>query len=355
MSSTVIVQDNHLYRVRIAAPFPVRFTNAYLGRQEIGRDVRWHIMDPGFYGDGTVKAWDAAFEELAIPDHAVVAIYVTHFHVDHLGAAGWLQKRTQAPVYVLDQEIKVAEAALAGRVYGGIEKSFLHRWYRALGVRIGHPVLGEGPAGGSTYFQYSPVRLSSLQAGSRVPFGMEEAEVLWAPGHTNGQGVFYLPSHRELLSGDHILPKITPNVSRVPFGLLNPLEEYMSHLEQLLVRPIGCIWPAHGDPILDGPQRIREIYDHHIARAAQVRDLLGGTDRSAFDVCTDIFSRRHLSDVEWYLAIGETLAHLEYLVSWGQVERLVDGHRTLPSARIEQFLIDDTAHTPPRIRYARTS
>jgi glyoxylase-like metal-dependent hydrolase (beta-lactamase superfamily II) len=349
VETTAIELREELFQVQVAMPFPERFTNAYVSRRRVNGAIRWQILDPGFYDEHTEETWRAALDELGIGPGQVEAIYVSHFHTDHLAAAGWLQKETGAPVYVLDQEVPFAEASAAGRVFGGRGDRLRRRWFEALGVPLDNREAEQEVLSFRSYLRYAPVTLTPIAPHSRVPFGEEEAEVLWAPGHTNGQLVLYLPGRRELLAGDHILPKITPNTSRMPYGLLDPLGAYMRHLETLMLLPIVRIWPAHGVPLENGVQRIVEIYDHHIERAEQAWRLTAG-DRSVFEVCLDLFAYRHLSKADWRLALGETLAHLEYLVALGWADRLVDGRRTFPTARLEQFL-EDAGEATPRVTY----
>ena len=46
---------------------------------------------------------------------------------------------------------------------------------------------------------------------------------IWTPGHSPGHVCFYSEAQRLLLSGDHVLPRITPNISLHPQQFPNPL------------------------------------------------------------------------------------------------------------------------------------
>lgn len=334
-----------LYRVAVDNPFPERCTYAYLARQQRTRGVRWQVLDPGYYTAETERTWMQSFGVLGVDTRAVSAIYVTHFHSDHLGAAGWLQKVTGAPVYVLDQEIPFSMAAAQGTPLGQLSCEERERWFAALGTPLDDESVREHVLESWRQGYYPALTMSTLHAGAVVPFGDHQAEVLWAPGHSSGQLAFYVPKTAELFSGDHILPKITPNISRMAMGLQNPLGYYMRSLQELLTFPIERILPAHGIVLNDGVQRIREIYDHHIERA-ELTLQLAGEDRDVFGICTDLFSYRTLHPRDYRLALGETLAHLEYLAHWGWVDRVVGGHVTLPEARLEHYLLDESVSRP---------
>src|SRR5699024_4058368 len=72
-----------------------------------------------------------------------------------------------------------------------------------------------------------------LQEGDIIPFGTGEYEVLYTPGQSEGLVVFYNKTDNVLLSTDHILPKITPNISYWFYGEANPLHSFELSLQKI--------------------------------------------------------------------------------------------------------------------------
>lgn len=342
-----------LYRVATPVPFPEKFTCGYVGRNEAHGAVSYTLLDPGYHTLGNEEIWQASLQRIGAKPSQIDSIYVTHFHPDHLGAAGWMQQWSGAPVYVLQQEIDPARAAVAGVPWGSYGTQSLGRWFTALGVSMQDEQMSKAllHMNDTRVPMFKPLpTLTPVRSGTQIPFAGTEAIILWAPGHTPGQLNLYLPQTHELFSGDHILPKITPNVSRLPGGLLNPLASYMENLRQLLMLPLGTIYPAHGKVLEEGVRRVIELYDHHIERA-QLAAECAQDGRNVFDITIDLFSYRQLKVWDYPLALGEALAHLEYMVSQNRVDRLIDGKPTLPETRLESVLLDVPEAEMPTLRY----
>ena len=100
----------------------------------------------------------------------------------------------------------------------------------------------------------------------KVPIGRYEYEVIAAPGHSDGMVCFYNAEKSVLLSADHILPKITPNISYWFHGDDNPLQSYLTSLEQMKKLDVDYVIPSHGKPFYGANDRIDELLKHHEER-----------------------------------------------------------------------------------------
>src|SRR4029077_1186967 len=72
-----------------------------------------------------------------------------------------------------------------------------------------------------------------LEGAERLPADDSEIEVMWTPGHSPGHCCFYWPARGVLLSGDHLLPKISPNIGLHPQSGADPLDDYIASLERI--------------------------------------------------------------------------------------------------------------------------
>ncbi len=150
-------------------------------------------------------------------------------------------------------------------------------------------------------------------------------ECIHTPGHTPGHICLYLANRQILFSGDHILFDITPNIS-VWIDFDNPLFNYLSSLERLKSLPVQHIFPGHRASAGNLKRRISMLEEHHSVRLQELTNLLQQTPgQSAYELASRMtWSAR---DVPWaqfspnqrWFAIGEALAHLEYLRAAGNV------------------------------------
>jgi glyoxylase-like metal-dependent hydrolase (beta-lactamase superfamily II) len=132
--------------------------------------------------------------------------------------------------------------------------------------------------------------------------------------------VFYCAGDRLLLCGDAVLIKITPNISLWPHGRPNPLADFLQSLDLLATLRVDLALPGHGPLIRAFGERLAELRRHHDERLGIMEQAADGSV-TAFSICTAVFPTTVLSPHQLRFAMSETLAHLEYLVSVGRLER----------------------------------
>jgi len=149
---------------------------------------------------------------------------------------------------------------------------------------------------------------------------------LETPGHSPGHICLYDATRKVLVAGDHILSKITPNIS-FWLELDNPLKEYLASLEKVASLAVEVILPAHRSVFYDHRKRIAELREHHGNRLNQILTALDGTAKTAFDIASHI--KWDINYPSWELfppaqkwfATGETISHLKHLEESGQIRR----------------------------------
>ncbi len=149
--------------------------------------------------------------------------------------------------------------------------------------------------------------------------------VIPTPGHTHGHVVFLDADNSLLFSGDHVLPHITPSIGFEPFDADGPLADYLDSLHLVAGYPDASLLPAHGPPGPSVHVRVEELLAHHEARLADCLAAFNGTTLCALDVAEHLTwtSRHHrfsdLSTFNRMLAVNETIAHLDLLVTRGSL------------------------------------
>jgi len=303
-----------IYRVRLPLPFALNHVNCYLLRDDDG----WTILDAGLNRAEIYAGWQAAFAELGIPPTAIRRIIVTHMHPDHIGLAGRLQQETGATVFLSPIEWEIAQATWAPNPQrAAIVAAYLHQ--------VGAPatvsaLVEEQEEKLRRMTQPLPVDVHLLSLGERITLAGRRWEILHAPGHAEGQLIFYTPAERLLLCGDHVLQRITPNIGYWPTSRPNPLGRYLASLQSLLTLDVALALPGHHGAITDWPGRLQELLAHHAARLDVAFDA-AAEGATALEASYRIFNFSRFSPHEVRFAVAEALAHLEYLAELGRLVR----------------------------------
>jgi len=308
-----------VYQLAMPIPVPLKVVNIYLLPGPQG----WTVVDTGFHTPETEDRWRLALEALGIGFRDIETIVVTHYHPDHMGCAGWLQEQSGAPVLMLRQEIPQAEGFWRpGNKAGEAITAFFKDHGMPAGVADALT-----PHHREQVERVAPFpRITPVEPGDELRLGRWRFQVLWTPGHAEGLMVLWEPEARWLLANDLILATITPNISLWPSSKVNPLEEYLASLRRVAPLPARLVLPGHRQLIEDLPGRVREIEAHHRDRLDRAEAIVRQLERAGevatgwavnlelFGPQPDLFRTR--------FAMAETLAHLEYLVLHGRLERV---------------------------------
>ncbi|MCS6827031.1 MAG: MBL fold metallo-hydrolase [Caldilinea sp.] len=303
-----------IHRVRLPLPFALNHVNCYLLEDGDG----WTVLDTGLHRPEIYAGWQAAFTQLGIALDDVRRIIVTHMHPDHIGLAGRLQRETGATVFMSPREWEVAEAAW---VHGERQDEALPAYLRRVGAP---PEVGAIVASQQQKLrqmtQPTPVNVAFLNPGETIAMAGRRFEVIHAPGHADGQIIFYAPSDRLMLCGDQVLQQITPNIGLWPSTQPNPLKRYMDSLRSLMALDVAVALPGHHAPITDWRGRLCELLRHHEERL-EVAYAAAADGATALEASYAIFNFDRLTPHEIRFAVAEALAHLEYLAEEGRLER----------------------------------
>ncbi|MFC4549844.1 MULTISPECIES: MBL fold metallo-hydrolase [Halorussus] len=251
------------------------------------------------------------------------AIFLTHWHHDHAGLAGELQRESGATVYAHEADAPVIEDPSASHEAQADELGLFDDWGMPKDARdeltafleLHEEIRGESPT------------VETVGDGDRFDLGDVELEVVHLPGHAAGLAgyAFDGESGRELFAGDALLPKYTPNVGGADPRVEDPLGTYLASLDRLVEAEYARAWPGHRDPIDDPAGRAREIRTHHRERTENVLAVLrerGIAD--AWTVSADLFG--DLSEIHILHGPGEAWAHLDHLERHGVVENTDEGY-----------------------------
>ena len=300
-----------VHQLKLPVPFPLKFVASYLIEGEGG----WTIIDPGFDYPPAREAWESEAARMGLDlDRDVTRIIVTHLHPDHIGLARWLEGRSGAPVWMLENEISNAR-----HVWDPSRNS---DGFVSYTMRHGMDAETAGATAGTTRLGIRlPEHLRPLRPEDRIELGGSEARVIHTPGHSDFHFVLHDERRRLLYAGDHLLLEITPNIGLWTYTAPRPLRRYLDSIGGLRGLDVDLIFPGHGPLFHDLDGRIDELVLHHEERLSVMHEALEGEPATAFEVARRVFPDE-LSDHQLRFALAETLAHLEHLVDDGGVERL---------------------------------
>lgn len=296
-----------IVQVQIPLPYALNLVNCYLLRGSKG----WTLLDTGLNTPAGRDQWARAMRQLNIRPRDIEKIVLTHMHPDHFGLAGWWQRQTDAPMPVY---LPAGERAQAQVFYDRDNAPLYHQWMLDCGMQeAAVQSIDAGFASTRDLTQPHPVSQQYLRANTFVRLGQRNFRAIHAPGHSDGQLIFYDAADRLLLCGDHVLMRITPNIGSWPHSLSDPLGRYLRSLGEMAALDVRLALPGHKALIHDWRGRINELLAHHDVRLHDTLEALAAGAETVYEVSAHLFNLERLTAHEWRFAMAESLAHLHYL------------------------------------------
>jgi glyoxylase-like metal-dependent hydrolase (beta-lactamase superfamily II) len=264
----------------------------------------------------------------------VSRIVVTHAHIDHYGLAGRLMELTGAELWMhaltdLDcEKYRHPDTAVARR----------RDTYTDHGLPAAElPAVAHGLRDWMPYLHSVVEASTRLQGGEKIAIGGRDWAVLHTPGHSTGHICLWSPDLEVVLSGDHLLPRVTPPVTFERGFDADPLRSYLDSLRRIEALRAAEVLPGHGHPFADVQRRIEAILRNKMRRLDAIRQVIEDGPATVVEIADRVFSRVMLQHQRSF-ALAETLAHIAYLRSDGVVER-----RIRPDGVYEWFAIREAS------------
>jgi glyoxylase-like metal-dependent hydrolase (beta-lactamase superfamily II) len=299
-----------VHRISVPLPFPPREVAAWVLEGDDG-----HVLvDTGIDTPPARGALCEAAEDVGVTPDTLRDVVLTHAHIDHYGLAGPVRDWSGATLSMHAREQQLATRFVQGWPE---DRASVAESFRTSGVPepLADALLAASDRVHVRYEYYPPDALLQGDAGP-LPGGGGWEWIL-TPGHSPGHVTVYHPQRRILITGDHVLPRISPNIGADLYAD-NPLADYLASLGRLRELPVDLVLPSHGEPFADLAGRIDWILAHHDERNAQALDALD-EPRTAFQVTRRLFAE--LPPDNFLHALREARAHLMYLQGVGAVER----------------------------------
>ncbi|MBF7072556.1 MBL fold metallo-hydrolase [Glaciecola sp. MH2013] len=305
-----------IFWLRMPLPFDLDHINLYLVDDGDG----YALIDTGIGTKRVEELWELILAKL---DKGISKVIVTHMHPDHIGMAGFLVDKFKVALYMSHSEYFVARAISAGSrgASDWQDDNYLVRCgmgskYIADAQKNRRESKGVGQV-----IRPIPVAFERLQAGASINLGGELWRVIIGRGHSPEHVCLFNDERKILLSGDHVLPIISPNIgvySTEPNA--NSLEMYLSTLPPFLDLPSETlVLPSHKQPFHGLHSRVEALLAHHHLHLSNLRAFCA-QERSIKE-CLPILFKRELNQHNMFFAIAEAFSHLNYLYFCGDCSR----------------------------------
>lgn len=299
---------------------PLKAINIFIVKTE----ERNMIVDTGFNTPEIIEEMKDYIEELDL-DLSRTILFLTHLHSDHTGLATWFDQQG-VPIYMSEVD---GELVLRMRDKEGPDWQEMIKNAHAQGLDEDNLDIEDHPG-----FKFRPKEVfnyTAVKPKDILKVGEFTFEIFDEEGHTPGMVGLYDREKGILFCGDHLLGKITPNITHWGFQYGDSLGIYLKNLEKMKDMDIKYLFSSHRQLIEDIPGRIEELKAHHRKRLDEAREVLRKKGKATVRDVTvglqwDIRAKNwdEFPKSQKWFAAGEGQAHLEHLRALGEADFSVD-------------------------------
>ncbi len=299
----------NIYRIGVPLPgSPLRELSCWFVKGLPGE--RNLMVDCGFNNDACEQAVRAALDELGCTMDDT-DIFLTHLHADHTGLCGRL-KTVNNRVYI--------RACDGARVNGFLTDVYWDNM-RAFLPPMGVPEADRMDVRDHPAYKNrisAPVEFTDVNDGWRISVGGYHFEAVDLAGHTPGQLGLWEREKKFMISGDHVLARITPNICLWDYDN-DYLAIYLRNLKKVKTMQLDTLLTAHRKVITEVDARIDELTAHHARRLDEICNILESGDATVWQLAHAMhwdFGTGNFADFppsqRWF-ALLEVFAHAEHL------------------------------------------
>jgi glyoxylase-like metal-dependent hydrolase (beta-lactamase superfamily II) len=299
-----------VWRLRLPLPFPgIPHCNAWA----VAAGDGVVLFDCGMHEPGSLAHLERAMDQVNLRLEHVRLLVITHAHIDHYGQAATIVERSGCEVWMHPNHAHAKraaddpEAALQQRIEiarsAGVPPEPLARWESRR---------RDGPTGLAGPIEPDRPLLPGVEVRSDLGVWL----VLETPGHAPSHVCLFQPERRVLISGDHLLGRISLYYD---YGWSpDPVGEFLNSLDVVEAYGPRLCLPGHGRTFADVGAHIegnRALVAERLARLLGVLRERGPI--TAFDAYPAVYDEEPTAaTATWWLQ--ETLCYLRHLEATGR-------------------------------------
>jgi glyoxylase-like metal-dependent hydrolase (beta-lactamase superfamily II) len=282
------------------------------------------LVDPGWNAPEALAALSEGLAVAGARLEDVRGVLVTHIHPDHYGLAARVREVSGAWV-----GLHPADAALVPDRYRDVEDLLarISGWVAQTGApAVDLPELRDASMALRRFVVAGQPDVL-VADGDRPELPGWRLRAVHTPGHTPGHLCFVEERTGVVLTGDHVLPTISPNISRHPQAGPDPLADYLASLERLRPHGDALVLPGHQHRFRGLAGRVDELLAHHEERLDEAQAAVAAGASTIWEVATRLGWSRPWAEITGIMrraALGETAAHLTHLERRGRLELVGD-------------------------------
>ena len=303
-----------VWRLRLPLPWPgVPHVNAYA----IAAGSGVVLVDTGMHEPGSLAQLELALDQAGLTLEHVRLLVCTHAHSDHYGLAGpiveasgcelWMHPNHEHMTRAAEDPERQLERRIEVALQSGVPAEAMERYREArkgAGIGIAEVV--------------KPHR--DLLPGVEVDTDLGAWQVYETPGHAPSHVVLHQPDRRLLLSGDHIIGRVSLYYD---FGYTpDPAGEFLASLDTVEPLDVDLVLAGHGRPVRDLPGLVQANRDAVHERIGRVRDAIAGEPLTPFEIVPKLLGVEELTPMLVNWGLSETLCYLRHLELRGEVEKV---------------------------------
>jgi glyoxylase-like metal-dependent hydrolase (beta-lactamase superfamily II) len=311
-----------IWRLRLPLPWTgVPHVNAYA----IASGSGVVLVDTGMDEPGSLGQLERALAQAGLRLEHIRLVVCTHAHSDHYGLAGpiidasgaelWMHpnhehmtRAAEDPDAMLDRRIEVARQS-------GVPAAALKRYEeerRGESIGVARVVLPD----------------KELVEGVEVETDLGTWQVTETPGHAPSHVVLHQPERKLLLSGDHVLGRVSLYYD---YGYTpDPAGEYLDSLDKAEKLDAQLCLSGHGRPFRNVKEKIGAFRSTVLENIDTVRGSIAGEPRTAFDIVPELLGTQDVSPMMVNWAMSQILSYLRYLEVRGEAKPLDGGDGPIP-------------------------
>lgn len=310
------VADGILW-IRLPLPMKLDHVNIYA----LDDGDSWTLIDTGFGSRKTREILDAVMAG-PMGGKPVSRVIMTHHHPDHMGNAGWYQGEKGAELLSTRTSWLFARMLMLDNQDTPPAETL--EFWRSAGMApdILEKRAGEKPFNYADIVYPMPLGFRRIRDGETITMGGRTWDIYTGNGHAPEHATFWSRDDNLVISGDQILPSISPNIGvYATEPEADPLEGWLESCERFrgMAREDHLVLGGHKLPFTGLPVRMRQLVENHHGALDRLQKHLA-EPHSAAECFAPLF-KRTIGEGEYGLALVEAVAHVNHLYAKGLVGR----------------------------------